>query len=54
MVPAGDVAALAAAMDSVAQTPLTKLSKMGLAARARVLARHDVEVEAEKLASWMR
>ena len=54
MVPAGDVAALAAAMDSVAQTPLTKLSKMGLAARARVLARHEVEVEAEKLASWMR
>ena len=54
MVPAGDVAALAAAVDSVAQTPLTKLSKMGMAARARVLARHDVEVEAEKLASWMR
>ena len=53
MVPAGDVAALAAAMDKVAQTPLTKLSKMGSAARERVLARHDVEVEAGKLAGWM-
>ena len=50
LVPAGDVQALAEAIASLAATPPTKLDEMGTAARARVLARHDVNVEAAKLA----
>lgn len=54
LVPAGDVQALAVMMDKVATTPIAMLAKMGTAARARVLARHDVDREAEKLAGFMR
>ncbi|KIN61596.1 Glycosyl transferase, group 1 family protein [Sulfitobacter noctilucae] len=54
MVPAGDVHALAAALDRMAATPLSNFRKMGDAARSRVLERHDVHKEAEKLAQLMR
>jgi colanic acid/amylovoran biosynthesis glycosyltransferase len=53
LVPAGDVDALAQAMDVVAETPQEQLSQMGTAARARVLRRHDVTAEAAKLADAM-
>lgn len=49
LVPAGDAAALAAAIRTLAATPRATLSQMGHAARARVLARHDIDTEAEKL-----
>ena len=50
LVPAGDEDALANMIDQFALTPLPKLIEMGQAARARVLVRHDVSVEAGKLA----
>ena len=54
LVPAGDKLALADALDQFAATPLTKLTKMGMAARTRVLERHDIDTEAAKLAAHMR
>jgi colanic acid/amylovoran biosynthesis glycosyltransferase len=51
LVPAGDSAALASAILSVAETPREQLAAMGAAARERTLARHDVNVEARKLAT---
>lgn len=51
LVPAGDAAALAGAMADLAQTPRAKLDTMGQNARARVLERHDVNREAERLAA---
>lgn len=54
LVPAGDKEALADALDQFAATPLTKLTKMGMAARTRVLERHDIDIEAAKLAIHMR
>ena len=49
LVPAGDAAALADAIVKLGQTPSATLTEMGLAARARVLTRHDVTIEAAKL-----
>lgn len=49
LVPAGDAEALAAAIDDAATTPNAKLAQMGQLARRRVLARHDVRQEADKL-----
>ena len=49
LVPAGDAAALSAAIQDLAQTPIPVLTQMGLAARARVLVRHDIAVESAKL-----
>lgn len=54
LVPAGDVQALAQAIDAFATTPLIKLSKMGKAGRARVFECHDASQEAAKLATLMR
>ena len=51
LVPAGDVQALADALASLAATPPAKLTEMGAAARTRVLVRHDVDIEARKLAA---
>lgn len=51
LVPAGDPMALAQAIQQLAETPHDRLTKMGRAARKRVLARHDVNREAEKLAA---
>ncbi|MGL4320604.1 MAG: glycosyltransferase, partial [Paracoccaceae bacterium] len=49
LVPAGDAQALATAVTALAQTPPETLTQMGLTARSRVLARHDINTEAEKL-----
>lgn len=54
LVPAGDAAALAAAIDTLAATPHARLAAMGQAGRARVLARHDIDKEATKLALLIR
>ena len=54
LVPAGDSDALAAAMDNMARTPFATLKKMGAAAHARAMERHNVYNEAEKLANFMR
>lgn len=51
IVPAGDAAALCDAIDALAETPPARLMAMGAAARARVLARHDSDIEAAKLAA---
>ncbi len=50
LVPAGDVAALAEAVAQMAATPAADLAAMGQAGRARVLARHDADAEAARLA----
>ncbi|MBN2629242.1 MAG: glycosyltransferase [Rhodobacteraceae bacterium] len=49
LVPAGDVQALAQALRGLAATPIDDLVRMGEAARRRVLARHDIDREAERL-----
>ncbi|MDQ2066242.1 glycosyltransferase [Xinfangfangia sp. CPCC 101601] len=49
LVPSGDPQALATALLTFAATPPERLQAMGLAARDRVLARHDIQTEAEKL-----
>ncbi len=54
LVPAGDAQAIADAIDSAATTPRDELIAMGRAARARALTRHDVEIEAAKLADLFR
>ncbi len=54
LVPAGDVEALAAAMQACLDSPPAMLARMGEAARNVVLARHNVDVEAAKLAALFR
>lgn len=49
LVPAGDVAALVEAILRAADTPLEALTAMGDAGRRRALARHDIDVSAQKL-----
>ena len=51
LIPSGDADALANGMLRVSRSPPDDLARMGVAARARVLARHDVDVEAAKLGS---
>ncbi len=51
LVPAGDAQALATAIARLAATPHATLTAMGQAARSRVLARHNVDTEAAKLAT---
>jgi colanic acid/amylovoran biosynthesis glycosyltransferase len=48
--PAGDVDALAAALQAFLATPLSILETMGAAGHQRVLERHAVDIEAAKLA----
>ena len=50
LVPAGDVDALASAMQACLAMNLAELARLGDAARARVLERHDIDIEAGKLA----
>ncbi|MBU3029972.1 glycosyltransferase family 4 protein [Paracoccus marinaquae] len=50
LVPAGDVEALAEGIRLAASTPAETLVQMGLAGRARVLQRHDIDREAARLA----
>lgn len=49
LVPAGDVAGFADAIVALSKTSNQQLTEMGLAGRARVMARHDVDIEAAKL-----
>ena len=51
LVPAGDVEALAEAMRACLDTTVDILTHIGAVARDRVLARHDVDTEAKKLAA---
>ncbi len=53
LVPAGDPIALAGAIHALATTPPKRLAEMSAAARARVLARHDIDDEASRLAALM-
>ncbi|APE45318.1 colanic acid biosynthesis glycosyltransferase WcaL [Sulfitobacter alexandrii] len=53
LVPAGDVAALARAMEDLAEAPHDRLCRMADAGRARALERHDIDIEAAKLAGHM-
>lgn len=49
LVPAGDVEALARAMSDCLMATPDRISAMGIAARDRVIARHDIEGVAERL-----
>jgi colanic acid/amylovoran biosynthesis glycosyltransferase len=49
LVPAGDVEALASAMQACLDAAPEEITRMGKAARERVLERHDVDREAGKL-----
>jgi colanic acid/amylovoran biosynthesis glycosyltransferase len=49
LIPAGDADSLAAAIQKCLDQPLETITRMGEAARARVLERHDVDKEAGKL-----
>ena len=51
MVPAGDVGALVDAITELATASDDKLRRMGTTGRARVLMRHNIDVEAGKLAA---
>lgn len=53
LVPAGDTTALADAIRGLGGTDLAALNRMGHAARARVLARHDINAQAEKLTTHL-
>jgi colanic acid/amylovoran biosynthesis glycosyltransferase len=52
--PAGDVEALASSLKEFLAAPLEVLKKMGDAGYQRVLERHSVDIEAEKLAKLFR
>lgn len=52
LVPAGDVPSLVDAMIALATAPEDKLRRMGTTGRARVLLRHNVDVEAAKLVAY--
>src|SRR3984957_1424358 len=54
LVPAGDVEALASAMQTCLAAPAETIVRMGDAARTRVLARHDVDKEVGKLIDLFR
>jgi colanic acid/amylovoran biosynthesis glycosyltransferase len=51
LVPAGDVGSLAQAIEACLVAPAAELARMGEAAHARVLERHDIDREAAKLAA---
>jgi glycosyltransferase involved in cell wall biosynthesis len=50
LVPAGDIGALADAMETCLDAASPDLDRIGEAARTRVIARHDIDHEASKLA----
>jgi glycosyltransferase involved in cell wall biosynthesis len=52
--PAGDVEALVTTLKGFLATPIEVLKKMGDAGHQRVLERHSVDIEAEKLAKLFR
>ncbi len=51
LVPAGDAAAFADAIEAVSKTSTAELERMGADARARAFARHDCDTEAAKLSA---
>ncbi|WP_028913571.1 glycosyltransferase family 4 protein [Pseudorhodobacter ferrugineus] len=51
IVPAGDASGLAESISALAQTSADQLAAMGKSARTRVFERHDIDVEAAKLAA---
>ncbi|MEC5397497.1 glycosyltransferase family 4 protein [Uliginosibacterium sp. H1] len=54
LVPAGGIDELVSAMADCLGSSSGELERMGIAARARVLARHDIEQEAGRLAAYFR
>jgi len=54
LVAAGDVEALADAMQACLESSTERLDAMGLNGRRRVLQRHDVNAEAAKLVGWFQ
>ena len=52
LVPAGDAALLADAMEDCMQAPAEMVARMGKAARHRVVGRHDINREAAKLTAY--
>jgi len=54
LVPAGDVQALADAIETCLETPLPILARMGEDAHDRVVSRHTIAVEARKLVDLFR
>ena len=54
LVPAGDVEALADAMEACLATTAERLAEMGRRAKERVLARHDIDVSAARLSALFR
>ena len=54
LVPAGDVEALAGAMQACLEAPGELLTRMGKAAQERVRARHNVDLQAAQLAKLFR
>ena len=54
LVPAGDSAALAGAIEECLAAAPSTLAAMSVAARTRALARHDIDTEAAKLAALFR
>jgi colanic acid/amylovoran biosynthesis glycosyltransferase len=54
LVPAGDLEALISAMQECLDAPLDMLARLGRAAHTRVVARHNVDIEAAKLASLFK
>ena len=54
LVPAGDVAALSEAIVAASRTEVDRLEAMGAAGRVRALARHDINVQAARLAELFR
>ena len=49
LIPAGDIDALANALQAALEAPQESLRKMGQAGQARVIRRHDIDIEAGKL-----
>jgi colanic acid/amylovoran biosynthesis glycosyltransferase len=49
LIPAGDIDALVNALSELLESPTNILQNMGQAAQARVICRHNIDVEAEKL-----
>ncbi len=54
LIPAGDIDALVAALQTVIEAPDALLETMGAAAHQRVLERHAIDIEAAKLAALFR
>lgn len=54
LIPSGDVDTLSAAIETCLSTPVDELSAMGARGRQQVLAQHDIDIEAARLAELLR